>query len=56
MKTLATMLTVGAVYTAIAIAIADALGGGISSDDKFALFIIGMCAGVFTSKRFGWID
>jgi hypothetical protein len=56
MKTLATMFAVGTIYTASAIAIAEALGGGVSSDSKFALFVIGMVAGVFTSKSLGWID
>jgi len=50
------MLLVGTLYTTTAVLIAQALGGGLGADDKFALFIIGLVAGVFTSRSLGWID
>ncbi len=57
MKTLALAIVSGTIYTAIAIAITSAVSEGVlGGDDKLALFLIGFGLGIFTAKRFEWID
>ena len=57
MKTLALSVAFGAVYTAIAIAIVNAVGEGVlSGDDKLALFLLGFGAGVLTAHKLDWIS
>jgi len=57
MKTLTLSVVFGAIYTAIAITIVNAVGEGVlSGDDKLALFLLGFGAGVLTAHKLEWIN
>lgn len=57
MKTLALMITSGGIYAAASELICQALyNHGLDGDSLFAMFIIGVVAGVFSARSFGWID
>jgi hypothetical protein len=57
MKTLALMFTLGIAYAASAAWFVETTSEGVlGGDDKFALFLIGMVAAVFTARKMEWID
>lgn len=57
MKTLALMISTGAVYVMIGNMVSQYVNETpLDGDTSFAYFIIGLVVGVFGSRRFGWID
>lgn len=57
MKTLALMISTGAVYVMIGNMVSQYVNETpLDGDTSFAYFIIGLVVGVFASRRFGWID
>jgi hypothetical protein len=57
MKTFAMMMVTASIYVTAAQLTSYVISDSpISSDAAFTLFVIGMVAGVWMSKRLGWID
>ena len=57
MKTFALMIVSGCIYALIGNAFSALVNDAwLNGDANLMLFLIGMGLGVFTSRKFGWID